>query len=458
MMTLKLLLLACQAASPPPVGAYEGTLRDKDGVMMRVAMRTPERFHPLRRMSLLLVFHGMNGNEKNYYRGMTEALPRVGLADRFVLICGKSKGAGWKVEDDGPVVLRLIEWAKASYPIEPRRIYIWGSSNGAGFVGRFGWANQDKVAAVVGYCGGYNFRVSEAPKDPAATRTEWYFVHGGDDNPENSRRGCDQLRDMSYRYVFRQLDGYGHTDIWSGQGHPDTTLVDAVRDDTLRWMDALRHKEIGLVKADGKLLEPFSDPKKAERLLRRKAVYPELARIGGPQAGAVILSALTSKIETVRITAATTCGHALFGPAVARALAELVDDGSTRVRFAALQSLGVYANYRYASAQSALCRVAFDAEGRKGGRIRERLLALAGLGKGVALALAGNFEDGEIFRTLVDLLDDKDGRVRAAAFAALKGAVKGGFGYDPRLSEKARAASIARWKDWCGRKCGPKSK
>ena len=26
---------------------------------------------------------------------------------------------------------------------------------------------------------------------------------------------------MGYRYVFRQLDGYGHTDIWDGNGHPD---------------------------------------------------------------------------------------------------------------------------------------------------------------------------------------------------------------------------------------------
>ena len=459
MRTLAILLLlaaptaAQQRRGAPPTGQYHGDIHDAQGKMMRVMMQTPSRMFPQKRISLLLVYHGNNGNEKNYYQGTVDCLQRLKLKEEFVVICGKSKGGGWTIDDDGPISDRVIEWAKKSYPIDPRRVYIWGSSNGAGFIGRYGWSRQDKVAAAVGYCGGYNFK-GEKPGNAAETRTEWFFVHGGDDNPGNSRRGCDQLKALGYRYVFRQMDGYGHTDIWDGNGHPNKDLVNAIRDDYVTWIRTLKHKQIAPSSKEQKWLESFGTSK-AESLLRRKATYLQLANLGGPLADAAMVKGLQAKSAGTRATAALACGMARFGPKVMDALAALVDDEESRVRFAAIQALGWNAQWNDDPSQAALCRVASAEPEKKGSRSRERVLAVGALGKSIKHSVIGNFEDKDVFWTLVRLLGHEDGRLRATAFAALAPAVKDTFGYHPKLSGKGLDAAVAKWTAWCEKKCGP---
>ena len=436
----------------PGVGEFRGELRDKDGPLMRVAMWAPDKAppSPVRTTALLLVFHGMNGNEGNYYGGTLEALRRNKLEQEYVMIAGKSKGPGWTIEDDGPIVKRVVAWAQETWPIDPRRIYIWGSSNGAGFIGRFGWANPDLVAAAVGYCGGYQFKGETRADDD---RLEWYFVHGGDDNPQNSGNACRQLAALGYRYVFRQLDGYGHTDIWDGNGHPDKTVVDACRDDYLLWLDAIRHKTIPPPQKDLDFLARF-ETSSADSLLGSKATYVHLARIGGPQAGAAILKGFASKSAGVRAAAAEACLTNSFGTTVCLGLVKLAEDESDRVRLTALRALGAYANWHYPQAIEALCAVAAPpADGPKPSA-GTRLAAVEGLARVAKLARLGNFEDRRLWWTLVRLLDDEDVRVRAAAFAALQPAVKDGFGYVPGRVPDQRKEAVAKWTAWVTQKCG----
>jgi predicted esterase len=414
-----------------------------------------DRMPPIRSLSLLLVYHGMNGNENNYYGGTVEALKRLKLDQEFVVIAGKSKGAGWTLEDDGPITKRVIEWAKETYPIDPRRVYIWGSSNGAGFVGRFGWENQDLVAAVVAYCGGYyDFSKGEKAENAADTRTEWYFVHGGADKPEGSINGAKQLREKGYRYVVRILDGYGHTDIWDGQGHPDLSVVNAVRDDYLLWLSAIRHKGQEPAAKDKEWLSKFEKASSAESLLGNKVTYLNLQRIGGPPAAAAVLAGLQSKNGGVRAAAAESGDKASWGSAAALELAKLVADENDKAAQAALRTLGTWANWHYPEAIQALCDVASGkaAEGSKGPSGGERLLAVEGLARAARLAAHGNFEDKELWATLVKALDDEDVRVRAAAFAALQKANKDAFGYVPGATPAARQPAVAKWQAWIAQK------
>ncbi|HEX7897685.1 MAG TPA: hypothetical protein VF950_07980 [Planctomycetota bacterium] len=456
-MITTLLLLALQARPGGP-GEFRGELRDKQGPLMRVNMWAPSK--PVapapRTLSLLIVYHGMNGNEGNYYGGTLDCLRRLKVEEQVVMIAGKSKGAGWTVDDDGPLTLRMIDWAKETWPIDPRRIYIWGSSNGAGFIGKFGWANQDKIAAAVGYCGGYNFQANPKPENPADTRTEWYFVHGGADNPQNSGNACKALGALGYRYVFRQLDGYGHTDIWDGGGHPDKVLVDACRDDYLQWLLAIRHKSIEPPQKDVDYLAKFDA---SESALGNKAAYLQLQRIGGPQAGAVILKALQSKSAGIRANGAEACLTTSFGAPVAVELARLVEDENDRVQQTALRALGVYANWHYPEAIDALCRVAAApvSDGKKISGLA-RMLAVEGLAKAMKLAAFGNFEDKKAWWALVGALDDDDVKVRSTAFAALQAVQKDGFGYQPGAVPDARKAAVAKWTAWVQGKCGPPEK
>jgi hypothetical protein len=432
-------------------GRYRGDLTDPatGEVMMRVAMHAPEKLPAEKHLGLLLLFHGSRGNENNYIGLTVEALKRLQLLDRYVVISGKSKGPGWTTEDDAPV-LRVLRWAKDTYPIDPRRVFLFGSSNGAAYVGRFGSAHQELIAGVVGYCG--NYRFDPGLKDlPAETKTEWYFVHGGKDNPQNSRRACATLKDLGYRYVFRQMDGYGHTDIWDSIGHPDSTKANAVRDDWLLWLHALRHKEIAPTAEEIKTLAALQAKLPAAKAGEMEGLLKEAARIGGEPAAGVFAAALASTDPRVRAAAAKTTERTLFNNRVIARLIQLLGDESAEVRQAAFQGLSSAANWRNADAQAALSQRARTADAP----LDDRLRAVAALGHASRLPLLGNCEDGLLIWSLVLLLDDDNPRIRAAAFAALEKQVSDTFAYQTDFTRQERVAVMEKWKQWCRDKCGP---
>ncbi len=436
--------------APPPTGRYRGDLTDPatGGLMMRVAMQVPDKLPSERHLGLIVLFHGFRGHENNYIGLTVASLKRLGLLDQYVVISGKSKGPGWTADDDAPV-LRLIHWAQEAYPIDPRRVYLFGSSNGAAYVGRFGSAHQDQIAGVVGYCGSYKF-APELKDRPAAARTEWYFVHGGNDRPQNSRRACDELKALGYRYVFRQMDGYGHTDIWDSIGHPDSTKADAVREDWLLWLHARRHKTIAPAAGEQKTLATLREALRAASPGDLTALLREAERIGGEPAGEAVVAALASPDASVRAAAARTAERTVYGPAVTARLTQLLADAAKDVRAAATRALGRAATWGSAEAQAALARSAGPADGPAADRLR----AVEALGGASRLSLLGNCEDGLPIETLVRLLDDADRRVRGAAFAALRPNVADTFAYDPDSGPAERKASVERWQRWCRDKCG----
>jgi predicted esterase len=439
--------------SPPAeaqvrTGRYRGDLIDPatGSVMMKAATQVPDKLPAENHLGLIFLFHGFKGQENNYIGLTVEALKRLQLDDQYVVISGKSKGPGWTTEDDARV-LHVLQWARQTYPIDPRRVFIFGSSNGAAYVGRFGSAHQDLIAGVVGYCGNYKFDPALKVR-PAALRNEWYFVHGGKDRPQNSRRACDTLKEHGYRYVFRQMDGYGHTDIWDSISHPDKTKANAVRDDWLQWLHALRHKEIAPTSAELRKLASLEKGKDVQALLA------EAARIGGEPGSRVIARALSSTDPVLRAAAAKTAQRTLFDDEVIATLVHLLDDESADVRESAADGLAAAANWRHADAQKALTRKALAASAP----VADRVKAIAALLRASRLALLGNCEDGLPIWSLVLLLDDERRPVREAAFAALEEHVPDTFGYQPYLPDQRRAAVMELWKHWCRQQCGPAPK
>ena len=45
------------------------------------------------------------------------------------------------------------------------------------------------------------------PPQVAESKTEWYFVHGGNDGPEKSGNAAKELHAKGYRVVFRSERG-----------------------------------------------------------------------------------------------------------------------------------------------------------------------------------------------------------------------------------------------------------
>jgi HEAT repeat protein len=224
-------------------------------------------------------------------------------------------------------------------------------------------------------------------------------------------------------------------------------VVNAVRDDYLLWLSAIRHKGQEPAAKDKEWLAKFEKASSAESLLGNKATYLVLQRIGGPPAASAVLQALRAKNGGLRAAGAESGEKGSWGREACQELAKIaVSDENDRAQQAALRTLGTWANWHYPEAIEALHGVitAKPEGGAKGPGAAERLLAVEGLAKAATLAALGNFEDKKLWWGLVAALEDPEARVKAAALAALQKAVKDGFGKDP-----------AKWQSWATQKCGP---
>jgi HEAT repeat protein len=329
-------------------------------------------------------------------------------------------------------------------------------SNGGWMVKRFGWANQGLFATVTAYCGG-GVDFSNPPKDgfpagkpgtpmaPSEIKTEWYFVHGDADREvphDASRRACQQLKEKGYRYVYREIAGADHGGITR---YPD------VAEDVVRFMHALRHKEIQLSTAEKKDLSALLGKVKNEKGAAAEPYIQEAARLGGAPGAKVIDAAMGVSDVEVKKAAAATTSSVLYGRAIVLELVKLLKDKSAEVKAAAFEGLATASNWRFDEAQQHLARIARQ----KSAPIEDRTAAIQGLGKTVKLQLLGNLEDKIVLWTLVLCLDDDDPKVRETAFAQLEKGVKDTFEYKPEHDAAQRKASIAKWKSWTETKVGP---
>ena len=414
--------------------------------IMKYLLWAPEKLPEKKHLGLLVCFHGFTGNE-THFTFAYDSMKAAGIAERFVVISLKSKGPGWAKEDESDV-LKTIDWVKSVYPIDPRRVFIWGMSNGGWMVSDFGGKHQDLIAGICRYCG----YPPTAPtvKDAATTQSEYYLVHGdadpdvGVDGSRNLRRS---LQSLGYKYIYREIDGGGHVNILDHRN---------VREDVCRWMDALRHKQIPLAAEEEKFLKGLSDTRKADAALKKPETWGEILRIGGPQAGLIVARAFKAESPTVRANAALACTQGVFaGDATVAGLADLLDDKNAAVREAAIKALGVFANWRYEGAQLALGKLALKAKAP----LEERGGATLQLADAARMPLLGNYDDDlPVFQALLTLMDDEAKGLREAAFAPLVAAVKDGLGYDPGKSGKERAGPIGKWMEWFNTKAGAEGK
>jgi len=442
--------------APLKTGDFKDEYKDPNtkALIMRYRMRAPEKLPEQKHLGLIVCFHGMNGNEDSVTGFTLEAAKRTGVVDQYVIMGGKSKGAGWATSDDKDV-LAWIAWVKQTYPIDPRRVHIIGMSNGGWMVKRFGWEHQDFLASVTSYCGG-GVDFSGTPKgekaapkfgpgNPADSKTEWYFVHGDADEQvgvEASRKACAQLKEKGYRYIYREIMGANHGGITQ---YPD------VADDVLRFMNALRHKEIPVAKDEKAEITSMLGKVKVEKPEGMAPLITETSRIGGIPAGRVVNGAMENPDPDVRKAAIQTTETTIYTRETVMELIKLLKDKSEDVKNEAYKGLASASNWRFVEAQETLVRVAKS----KNTPIAERTLAIEGLGKTARLQFHGNFEDKHVIWTLVMFLDDDDEKVRETAFAQVEKVVKDTFQYKPDLPPTERKIAFAKWKQWIQTKCGP---
>lgn len=329
-----------------------------------------------------------------------QTLMRMGLLDKFILVAPAPQGRKFGPADHEPIA-KLIAWTMKTYPVNPRRIYMFGKGEGSKISMEFTMTHPNLSTAAIGYSWGAWLMPSEVsePIDFENNAPEIYLTLGRRDLDNHLtcvRDAYLRLRAKGYHFIHREFD-----ELSDRSYHP------ATNDDAIGWAIRLRNKNIAPSAEEAKLLK--STPPMVN------GYYPSLALVGGAPAGVVLEKLLASKDAAVRAAAAETCKHGVFGASTTAALAKLATDPALPVRQAAIRALGMYANWRYQAAQQALIALATD----KAADVSDRINAVDALTYATRLQVKGIRQDPAMFQALVSLTQEKEEPIRAMAQLAM---------------------------------------
>ena len=96
------------------------------------------------------------------------------------MLAGGPQARKFGAADHEPIH-KLIAWAKKTYPINPRRIYMYGKGEGGKISGEFAMLHPELVTASITYSWGWwtdAFGVEGGASTPMNSAPEFYMVLG----------------------------------------------------------------------------------------------------------------------------------------------------------------------------------------------------------------------------------------------------------------------------------------
>ena len=411
---LSALLLTAGCFVTTARAAQETELKDETGrtivryiVEAPTDVASPGTTDPARQVGVIFCFQEHTSPPGADIFPVRESLKRLGLSDDYVLLAIRAQSPrGGLGKADYEPIQKLLAWAKKNYPVNPRRVYMYGKGSGGYVAGEFTMLYPNLITAGISYSWGWWSMPSEIdkPLDMANSAPEFYLVLGMRDFTHHIttvRDTYERVKNKGYRIIYREFEELGDRSY-----HPTSN------DDALRWATRLRNKNIPASPEEVSLLKAFSTGTPPAPV---SGYYPTLALVGGAPAGAVLEKLFLSADAHVRAAAAETCNHGIFGEATTAALGKLLADRSPRVRNAAYRAMASYANWRSQAAQQILIQRATD----KSLDVDARIAAADALAQAVKLQASGVQQDPPMFKALIELLSDENEPVRAVAFLAL---------------------------------------
>jgi hypothetical protein len=401
-------MLACAAYA-----ATEAELKDANGArIISYVVEAPEgaesragETDPAKQLGLFLCFPEHDRPVGDELYPVREALQRQGLLDGYVLLAGGPQERKFGPKDHEPIQ-KLIAWALKTYPINPRRVYMYGKGEGGKISGEFSMLYPKLTAGSISYSWGW-WRMTpelETPLNAAQTMPEVYMVLGLRDlsyHLTNVRDAYSRTFAKGYHIIFREFADLGAR-----------TYHQPSNDDAVAWATRLRHKTMPLSGGEKVMIETVEKSPVA-----RGGRFPALSIVGGAPAGVVLRKLLASPDAAVRTAAARTAQDAIYDEDTMTAVGRAALDKSPTVRREALRALALHANWRSAATQQALIDLALvpgramDAD--------DRLTAADGIVFALRLQINGRRQDPALFTALVKLLTDSDERLRTMANNAL---------------------------------------
>jgi hypothetical protein len=432
---LACLLLVTSLLAVPLGAAQEQELKDESGnTILKYAIEVSPGIaaagtvDPAKQLGLILCSQEHDTPTGNDIFPVRQSLLRLGILDQYVLVAPAPQGRKFGPNDHQPIE-KLIAWAKKTYPINARRVYMYGKGEGSKISMEFMMTHPNIVTAAIGYSWGAWLMPSELkePLDYVNSAPEMYLTLGRRDLENHVscvRDAYLRLREKGYHLIYREFDELG-----------DRTYHPLSNDDALSWATRLRNKNIAPSDHEAKLLKAVNSSPAPPA----GGYYPTVALVGGAPAGAILQKLFESKDANVRRAAAETCKYGIFGEATTSALARLVWDSSIQVRRSAVSALALYANWRYAPAQRALIQLATD----KDAEPLDRLHATDAIGYAVRLQLKGVRQDPPMFAALISLLQEKQEPIRSTAAGVLAPLYE-----HSREGGQRRRAPEGGWEKW----------
>jgi hypothetical protein len=118
-------------------------------------------------------------------------------------------GGGLGAADYEPIQ-KLLAWAKRTYPVNPRRIYMYGKGSGGHVAGEFTMLYPNLVTATISYSWGWWTMPSELekPLDMVNSAPEFYLVLGMRDFTHHIttvRDTYERVKAKGYHIIYREL-------------------------------------------------------------------------------------------------------------------------------------------------------------------------------------------------------------------------------------------------------------
>lgn len=127
------LLLAATALGFPAASSAADITKElivSEGKKRAYYLFVPEKLSATKPAPLVVLLHGSNRNGLSLAEKWKDLAAKEGI---ILVGPDSSNSAGWATPVDGPDFLRdVVEALKAKYPLNPRRVYLFGHSAGAG--------------------------------------------------------------------------------------------------------------------------------------------------------------------------------------------------------------------------------------------------------------------------------------------------------------------------------------
>jgi poly(3-hydroxybutyrate) depolymerase len=147
---LLLTLLDSFVFAKPKIEKQNFTSNNKKRTFYLIA---PEAVKSDAKLPLLLVFHGSGRNGLSIAETWQDVAARENL---IVAGLDSLESSNWSTTRDGPSVLRdLVQTLESKYPIDPRRIYLFGHSGGAVFAIDIAMIESEYFAAAAVHAGSW---------------------------------------------------------------------------------------------------------------------------------------------------------------------------------------------------------------------------------------------------------------------------------------------------------------